>query len=662
MITVIRKKLKSRGFKVILWLTIISLTGLLSLPELIRLASKNMSWAAKVNGHEIEYNDFMRVLYHQEEQIRLFRDQYGNYANLLLQAMGDLNPRKLALDRLIRDALIDQEAQKLGLMVHPDCLTDKLSDFYFLQQWLADLVPFSVLESTGTINVQLLNAYLKRVGISSVDFDTRFTAAVRRYTILNLVEAASYIPMYELKREYMLENLERNFSLLIFSLKDFIAQEKKVALNNDEIKAFFDTCNAQTKRYLVPEKRGGELWVFDPKAYGVHVRDDEIESYYNTHKVRLFIDKPTQIQVRRILFRVDSTDNELNMQEIYQKAQKIREEILADPTTFVERAGDVSDDKKTASNGGLLPFFTRGTYEESFERAAFLLKNDGDISPVIQTSEGFEIVQRVARKQQSFKPLSSVKEDIKKTLLQRKFKEAFAKDAEDLLERHVLDLDRELNIFVDSKRGKKVSIEPVVKDNTKRVQMLFKLDQDEVSFYLDEEAGYIIKTTNIQKQYFPALDSIRSTVVDDMYRDRASRKLANVLEQAKEQAKHEQLEAVAKSFNGKVESLGWIKKEDAKKLDELIKKYAIPTELIFGVEIVGGVATYDGGDYGYLVRLNEMEPFNEKQFTAQQQELLEKLEGQHLRVLADGFVASLVRNATLEINESLLQESEDYSI
>jgi peptidyl-prolyl cis-trans isomerase SurA len=56
-----------------------------------------------------------------------------------------------------------------------------------------------------------------------------------------------------------------------------------------------------------------------------------------------------------------------------------------------------SDDPGSASKGGELGFFERGTLYPEFEAAAFKLKS-GEISNVVQTKAGYHIIQMIERK------------------------------------------------------------------------------------------------------------------------------------------------------------------------------------------------------------------------------------------------------------------------
>lgn len=658
MIILIRKRLKGRGFKIVLWTTIFSLTGILSLSELIKVASGEYSWVAKVDSQEIAYNDFIRMVHHKEELIRFFREQYGPYADILLKSMNEKSPRQMAFDQLIQNALLSKVAEKLSIPVSEETIGDILADPEFLNQWLGDLVPSFVIEPTGTINVQMLRSYLHRLGLTMSDLEERIAAVVRQQHLIKLIDVASYVPQFELKAHYVTENVDKSYSMLIFPLDDFIKQEQEKVVSTEDLTRFYDQQNAQAKRYLVPEKRSGKLWTFDAKNYGITVDDDDIKSYYDTHKVRLFIESPTKIQVRRICFKVE---RELDAQGIYEKAQKVREELLADSSTFAQKAQDISDDAESAKQGGLLPFFSKGEQDKVLERAAFLLKEDGDMSPVIKTDKGFEIIQRVDRKRQTFKSLASVKNEIKGIVLNKKFKELFVADMEGLLEQDLID-EKAFGEFIKQRGGRAKDIESIIKNDSKQAQKLFSLKKKTVAFFVDDSVGHAIQLTDIQKKYIPSLESIKDTVKHDMNRDYAMKKRSECLEEARKQATQKPLDEVAKELNVQVKQLGWIKPDDTKRLDALRNEYAIPGDIFTHLEKKGSLTTHDLGEQSYIIRLDAIKPLDEKLFEEKKEKLLVTLEGQQARRMVDGFVASLCRNATIKTNESLLHKNDEYSI
>lgn len=86
-------------------------------------------------------------------------------------------------------------------------------------------------------------------------------------------------------------------------------------------------------------------------------------------------------------------------QEIVSKRKLLADEIrkqLDEGISFDTLVKKYSDDKSSASNGGLLQEISLGTYEPSFENTLFALSKDGDVSQVCQTTFGFHIIKRIS--------------------------------------------------------------------------------------------------------------------------------------------------------------------------------------------------------------------------------------------------------------------------
>ncbi len=65
---------------------------------------------------------------------------------------------------------------------------------------------------------------------------------------------------------------------------------------------------------------------------------------------------------------------------------------------FEDLAQQFSDDPGSAKNGGVLPFFGTGRMVPEFEKVAFSLKNNNDISEPIKTAYGWHIIKRLEKK------------------------------------------------------------------------------------------------------------------------------------------------------------------------------------------------------------------------------------------------------------------------
>jgi peptidyl-prolyl cis-trans isomerase SurA len=99
----------------------------------------------------------------------------------------------------------------------------------------------------------------------------------------------------------------------------------------------------------------------------------------------------------------DSINAKAKIDEIYQK-------VLAGED-FATLAKQFSEDKQSAAVGGEMPKF--GLYEmpQAFERAAFSLQNDGDVSASVKTAWGWHIIKRLRK--EPFPTFEQAKPEIK---------------------------------------------------------------------------------------------------------------------------------------------------------------------------------------------------------------------------------------------------------
>ena len=177
-------------------------------------------------------------------------------------------------------------------------------------------------------------------------------------------------------------------------------------------------------------------YVYENIVYGL--KAGETSSPYRSKKawhVFSVIDKRKSVgkwKIAQILFSTPENADGSIMQVLKAKADSIYT-ILRHGADFSNVAKFVSDDKLTYLNGGELPEFGTGKYDNVFESEAIRLNKDGDISEPFQTSFGIHILKRLSQT-----PAPSIKTDdnwlydIKQKLQQddriKIAKDKFAKD------------------------------------------------------------------------------------------------------------------------------------------------------------------------------------------------------------------------------------------
>jgi peptidyl-prolyl cis-trans isomerase SurA len=144
------------------------------------------------------------------------------------------------------------------------------------------------------------------------------------------------------------------------------------------------------------------IYPFESACYSL--KKDEISMPVRTkfgyHIIKLNDKRPAsgQVRVAHIMIVTPSDAPEDSITKAKNKIDSIYQRLLKGEN-FEELAKKYSDDRNSARNGGILPWFGAGRMVESFEEAAFALKKQGDISPVIRTPFGFHIIKLIDKKE-----------------------------------------------------------------------------------------------------------------------------------------------------------------------------------------------------------------------------------------------------------------------
>lgn len=657
MITTIRKSFKTRAYKIGLYVTLLAVTGVFSVVELIRNIfsgnTNNGAWVLQVNGTKFFAPDFVRAVADQEERMKMLRAQYGQYADFYLQMMGmSTDPKVLAINSLTRKALLNDIIAQMPFAVNDEKAQERLKDPMFVYQELSEMAPFFTWDhSLGGLNPLALTEYHRRVGITTADFAAETIKATERDTLKKMIEHSIYTPEFELKEQFAQTFLGRKFSVATISGEQILNRVKNEAVTDEQLKAYYKSASTQGKRYYVPEKRFVKMYSFSPTGYGIQVDNTEIERHYNNNKAQ-YVEKPAQVQVRRILFNLPIGSQET---EVYKKAEKVREQAVANPEKFAALAKEHSADSKTNTQGGLVPFFSKGTYDRNFEKAAFTLAKEGDVSAVIKTNDGYEIVQLAGKKAQTFKPVSQVSADIKQLLVNKKFNEQFSADMRTALSK--ADPKAAIAALSKEKNGTDEAFKDVNTDNSTLAKTAFRLRKNDSGYYLDNNRGYAITLVEIKESFLPALEVQKAQVLQDYYADKASKELANIVARAAKQGLSKELKDELKfEKTGMLRHSQEAKTEDTEK--QALTKKGYDLGRMFQIENIGGLAAYQNNGNAYFIRLDEVAPFDSALYMQKKNDLKMGLGQQKKSLTMAGFVASLYRNAKINKNESLIRNEQ----
>lgn len=622
MITRVRRQLYRKIFAVALWITILSMVIGVGVFSFFKKEQARRA-VVTVNGQLVTEYELMRRMRSID---RLEQPEQMTY---------------MLSEQLISEKLLDEQARNLNIQLDDQYAAQQLVNPYYVVQELREFIPPQILLSGYELTHELILHILQRSGIKVAELEKFVELNLKRRTIIAGTQVAGYVPDFVLRHRFKRDYASRSFSVATFSLSDALQQVKQEQIKDGELARYYQE---HKRTYQVPEKRSGSVWEFVPAQYGITVRDDAIKNYYEKHK-NAFVDKPSQIKVRHILFNVGTPED---LPIVHARAQVVRNELVQQPQLFEKKAQDVSEDTKTAKRGGLTEFFSRDDkdLDPDFVAGAFSLKQDGDIAEVVKTKQGLEIIQRVERKPPVYKTLTAVHNEIKALLVYQEFKRIFARDAEQV--RRNIKNQAVLDKFVQDKKARKTELSSVERGAKETgAELLFKVNQQGgMTFNITDDKAYIATLARIDRSHIPSLEQIKDRVIKDVYQDKAQAALRDTLKKAHAQARTQALTVVAQEFKGKVRTIVGLKGDDAARIKK-IGDEGLPAVAMIQMEMPGSLIATVEKD-AYLVRLDESKQADETQFKKMFTQLYQSAYREAGDHTTAGFIASLRRHAKIE--------------
>jgi peptidyl-prolyl cis-trans isomerase SurA len=159
-----------------------------------------------------------------------------------------------------------------------------------------------------------------------------------------------------------------------------------------------DPSAAQNKGLLGYFEAFQMVYPFEDMAYKTPVGQvsDIVRTNFGYHLIKVHDERPTsgEMKVAHIMKTFPQQASEEITSHLKLMADSIWQKASSG-ANFAELARKYSDDKQSSTEGGVLNWFSRTAMIPSFSDAAFALKKDGDISPVIKTPYGWHIIKRL---------------------------------------------------------------------------------------------------------------------------------------------------------------------------------------------------------------------------------------------------------------------------
>ena len=138
----------------------------------------------------------------------------------------------------------------------------------------------------------------------------------------------------------------------------------------------------------------------------INIPNDEVKKYYDEHQ-KDFV-RPEQVVLAEIFLSTDGKSPE-EMSSVEKKAEDLRNRVVKGEE-FSEIAKHFSEGS-TAKDGGTLGTFERGQLDKQLEDVVFKM-NKGQMTDVIQTKSGFEVLKVEAHFEAGLQPQDKVENEI----------------------------------------------------------------------------------------------------------------------------------------------------------------------------------------------------------------------------------------------------------
>ncbi len=645
-----RKEMKK--WRNVLWVVLASLMlGGLSSFLVWRKYSPTDIHVAVVNGRPIYLKQFQQEIGKVQSYIENLR-QYARAQSipieLFLSLSGMQDPQKTALNSLIREKSIEHLQEQFGIIL----------DTEHRNEALLKSIPAFLLNPNGTINESAYRSYVARRRMTIAEFEDNREEEIKRELIENVIRQASYTPNYIVPGLRDKIDTVKSFAIAKVPLSLFLSQAKKTKASEDDLLSFYQTNKGS---YRVPEKRKIRYWMVNSEVYLKKTEVDQsiIERFYERTKSSLFR-IPPKVKVRRLVLKKGSGEKERN--DSLLKIQGLRAQIVATPENFAMIARKHSQDSQTASRGGLVDFFERGTYDPVFEKAALRLQTSGELSSVITTQDGYEIVQLVERIPATTKALDEVKGEIVKSIKAKKALRTM-KSAIGIALRKVRSDKKALHQFAQKNSLKEHETGWLTHKDIAGKELINKIAQKvfEAKKSVHKQGTFshgddyvVYELVSSRESTILPFEKVKEEVEKDLYNSKATRELKKAVKSARSNFfKNEyKLEKSLSSFSINVDTVS------EKGLDEALKDKKYPNILFrraFALNSPHQLFSFHHEDDYYLVQLvssKEKEDAPHDGIEAEERE-------RKRQIYLDSFIASLLRVATIEKNEQMLHQNVD---
>ncbi|MBN1906552.1 MAG: SurA N-terminal domain-containing protein [Deltaproteobacteria bacterium] len=585
---------------------------------------------AEVNGEAIGRVEYEKAY---NDMLTSFQNQYKSFWNDKLVEAFDLKNR--ALEGLIEQKLIAQEAEKLGITVTKAEIQKKILE---IPAFLSD----------GRFDEGRYRAILSSNRTTPEAFEEGYTGELLQQKVAQFITTFIVPSTQDVLDNYRYANEKVKVGFVKFTPDEFMAT---VPREKDAISTFFDE---KKENYRVPEKIKIAYIKIGAEKFSneVTLEEEDLSAYYEDNLDMFTQEK--QVKASHILFKTapEATDEEVK--KIEEKAASVLERAKKGED-FAALATEFSEDT-TKSKGGDLGYFTQGRMVKEFEDAAFALE-PGQISELVKTDYGYHIIKVEDKKERSVKTYEEAKAQVDSILRRNGSMDMADERARTLLDQMPYDVDLEKYAgenneqYITTDFFSQAEPAPVIMNNARLAETLFSLEKGDLTEIIEQNNEfYIMQVTDKKESYVPKLEEVYAAVeadyVDSMALKAAKSEAEAYLKALKETGKWVELAAE----KGKaIDSTDFFTREGS---PEKIGPAQGLNEAAFNLtqDKPFPETVFENQTGSYVIRWEERQGIDEAKFNQEKESYTENVTNRKRQEAINDWVAKLKANAKIDLS------------
>ena len=450
---------------------------------------------AYVNGEVISGMEYQKA---KRNRLEALQRTYKNVWNDNLIDVFDVKNR--ALQELVDQIIISQEAKRIGLDVTKEEIQQKIS-------------AYPAFQFKGRFDLGRYQSLLQRNRMKEEDFEKGVAQELLQEKVGQFLATFTPVSDQDVLEQYTFIREKVKISYVQFSPERY---KTSVKVDPVAMEKYFQE---NKEKYRIPEKIKITYLSLDPKKFEdqIKVMEQEVRDYYDDHLENF--KENDQVKARHILFKLEEGAEEAEEKKVRGKASSVLAEARKG-ADFAELAKKYSEGPSKDS-GGDLGYFPKGRMVKAFEDAVFKLKK-GEISDLVRTPFGYHIVLVEDVKKSRTKDLEEVREEITGTVRKITSMDLAHEKAMSLTDQ--MPYDANLVSFgskhkVPAKESGYFSqteeIQEIGGDDKLR-QALFSLEKNDISELIEfNDKFYIFQVVDKKAAYVPEAKEVEDSLKQD---------------------------------------------------------------------------------------------------------------------------------------------------